>query len=292
MTPPDPFAIVRAHFDALNRNDLAAVLELLADDHVSESVLPDDLEAVIREGKAHHRDLIEAYLAGFEGALPGGARFDIRTMARIETGWIHVEWIERERRRESGEALEFAGYSHFLVQDGCIRRQRTVRHPHRLDPAVVAGVVRASSRTYPDRPVVGVGAVVLDAGRVVLVKRRFEPLAGQWSLPGGSLEVGEPLTDGVAREVREETGLEVAVGPLVEVFDRILLDPEGRVRYHYVLADYLCHPVGGRLEASSDVADAALVDPRELARYRLTPKASAVIARAVAMDEARRSESR
>jgi ADP-ribose pyrophosphatase YjhB (NUDIX family) len=133
---------------------------------------------------------------------------------------------------------------------------------------------------------------VVDGGRVLLVKRRFEPLAGQWSLPGGSLEVGESLAAGAAREVREETGLEVDVGPLVEVFDRILLDPEGRVRYHYVLADYLCHPVGGRLQAGSDVADVALVDPQALAPYRLTPKASEVIARAVAMDVERRSKPR
>ena len=292
MTAPDPFAIVRAHFEALNRGDLAGVVELLAEDHVSEAVLPEDVRAEVREGKGLHHALLAEYLARFEGALPDGSRFAIRTMARIETGWIHVEWIERERRRAGGEPLEFAGYSHLLVEDGRIRRQRIVRHRHALEPAVIAGAERPSSRTYPDRPVVGVGAVVMDGGRVLLVKRRFEPLAGQWSLPGGSLEVGESLAAGAAREVREETGLEVDVGPLVEVFDRILLDPEGRVRYHYVLADYLCHPVGGRLQAGSDVADVALVDPQALAPYRLTPKASEVIARAVAMDVERRSKPR
>ena len=79
-------------------------------------------------------------------------------------------------------------------------------------------------------------------GKVVLVKRRFEPLAGQWSLPGGRLELGETLEAGLAREMLEETGLEVEVGPVVDVFDRILLDPERKVRYHYVLIDYLCRP--------------------------------------------------
>ena len=86
-------------------------------------------------------------------------------------------------------------------------------------------------------------------GKVVLVKRRFEPLAGQWSLPGGRLELGETLEAGLAREMLEETGLEVEVGPVVDVFDRILLDPERKVRYHYVLIDYLCRPIGGRAGA-------------------------------------------
>ena len=98
------------------------------------------------------------------------------------------------------------------------------------------------SRQYPGQPIVGVGAVIVQDGKVVLVKRRFEPLAGQWSLPGGRLELGETLEAGLAREMLEETGLEVQVGPVVDVFDRILLDPERKVRYHYVLIDYLCRP--------------------------------------------------
>jgi len=141
-----------------------------------------------------------------------------------------------------------------------------------------------STRAYPDRPFVGVGAVIVDgAGRVLLVKRRFEPLAGQWSLPGGTLEIGESLEAGVAREMREETGLEVAVGPVVDVFDRILLDTDGRVRYHFVLIDYLCRPIGGSLVAGSDVADAVLADPGALAPFRLTPKAISVIDRALTL---------
>ena len=91
------------------------------------------------------------------------------------------------------------------------------------------------SRRYPARPVVGVGAAVFDGESVVLIKRRFEPLAGRWSLPGGGLEVGETLEVGAAREVREETGLEVDVGPVVEVFDRIVHDDDGGVEYHFVL---------------------------------------------------------
>ena len=141
-----------------------------------------------------------------------------------------------------------------------------------------------TSRRYPKRPIVGVGAVVLtEDGRVVLVKRGHEPLAGQWSLPGGTLEVGESLEAGVAREIREETGLIVDVGPLVELFDRILLDDGGAVEYHFVLADYLCHPRQGRLEAGTDVEDAVLADPDALEPYRLTEKARSVISQARAI---------
>jgi 8-oxo-dGTP diphosphatase len=139
------------------------------------------------------------------------------------------------------------------------------------------------SRSYPERPIVGVGAVILVDGKVVLIKRRFEPLAGQWSLPGGTLEVGESLEAGTAREILEETGLVVEVGPVIEVFDRILFDSDKRVRYHFVLIDYLCRPTGGTLCHGSDVDDAVLADPSDLERYRLTPKATAIINRALAM---------
>jgi 8-oxo-dGTP diphosphatase len=139
------------------------------------------------------------------------------------------------------------------------------------------------SRSYPERPIVGVGAVILVDGKVVLIKRRFEPLAGQWSLPGGTLEVGESLEAGTAREMLEETGLVVEVGPVIEVFDRILVDADKRVRYHFVLIDYLCRPTGGTLRHGSDVDDAVLADPSDLERYRLTPKATAIINRALAM---------
>jgi 8-oxo-dGTP diphosphatase len=101
---------------------------------------------------------------------------------------------------------------------------------------------------------VGVGAVVVDEGRVLLVRRGGEPLKGHWSLPGGLIELGEPLLDGVVREVREETGLTVEPLELIELLDRIHREDE-RVRYHYVIADYLCRVVSGALLAATD-ADA------------------------------------
>ena len=106
-------------------------------------------------------------------------------------------------------------------------------------------------REFPNAPLVGVGAVVIDGGRVLLIRRGHEPMKGRWSLPGGLLELGESLRDGAVREVREETGLEVEAVELVELLDRIHRE-ESRVRYHYVIADYLCRVTGGDLKAASD----------------------------------------
>ncbi len=114
----------------------------------------------------------------------------------------------------------------------------------------------------------------------MLIRRRFEPSAGRWTLPGGTVEIGETLEEAVAREMLEETGLVVSVGPVVEVFDRIVRDADRRVQYHYVLVDYVCHPVSGELGASSDADRAAWVHPDEFAAYGLTPKALGVVARA------------
>jgi mutator protein MutT len=140
-----------------------------------------------------------------------------------------------------------------------------------------------SDRRYPERPYVGIGGIIVHEGRVVLVKRRFEPLAGQWSIPGGAVETGETLEACLVREMAEETGFLVEVGPVVEVLDRITHDDEGKVLYHFVLIDYLCWPVGGELRAGSDVAEAALAEPSELAQYELTEKARTVIERALEM---------
>jgi ADP-ribose pyrophosphatase YjhB (NUDIX family) len=125
--------------------------------------------------------------------------------------------------------------------------------------------------------------VVFIGGRVLLIKRRFEPLAGRWSLPGGALEVGETLAEGLAREMKEETGLDVEVGPVVDVFDRITRDDDGRARFHYVLVDYLCTVREGVPVAGSDVAEVVLAEAGDLARFDLTPKTAEVIGRAERM---------
>ena len=136
------------------------------------------------------------------------------------------------------------------------------------------------SRQYPDRPIVGVAAVVIEDDRVVLVRRGSPPAYGEWSLPGGAVEPGETLEEAVVREVKEEIGLEVEVVELVAVLDRIFLDPEGEVQFHYVLMDFLCRRSGGRLRASSDAISCAQVVFAALSRYRLTQETREVINRA------------
>jgi ADP-ribose pyrophosphatase YjhB (NUDIX family) len=139
---------------------------------------------------------------------------------------------------------------------------------------------------------VAVGGIAFDAdGRVLLVKRLNEPLAGRWSLPGGSVEVGESLTTAVAREVREETGLETMAGPLVAVLDRIHRDADGRIAYHYVLIDYLCDVVGGVLGAGTDAAEAAFVALDELEPRGVATRTREIIEQACALSAGRRADS-
>jgi len=150
-----------------------------------------------------------------------------------------------------------------------------------------------SSREYPERPVVGVGGVIIDNGRALLIRRGSEPLRGEWSIPGGTLELGESLKGGVARELREETGLDVRVLDLIEVFDRIFLDeslqPSGRnpqPRYHFVIVDFLCERIGGEPRAGSDVTDVAFATEDELGKFHLTETATRVLKKAFAMARA------
>jgi len=110
-------------------------------------------------------------------------------------------------------------------------------------------------REFPESPLVGIGSIIIQDDRVVLVKRAHPPIQGQWSIPGGVLEVGEMVREAAIREAREETGLVVEPGELLGVYDRILRDPEHRVQYHYVLIDFLCRPVSGELLAASDAAE-------------------------------------
>jgi ADP-ribose pyrophosphatase YjhB (NUDIX family) len=138
-------------------------------------------------------------------------------------------------------------------------------------------------RDYPDRPIVGVGAVVVDGGRALVVRRATEPLKGQWSIPGGMLELGEKLREGIAREVKEETGLEVEVFDVLDVFDSIFPDREGRTQYHYVLIDFLCRPSGGDLRAGSDVSEAKWVTGEEAGNLEMKQATVRVIRKALGL---------
>ena len=131
-------------------------------------------------------------------------------------------------------------------------------------------------REFPERPIVGVGGVVVHRKRVLLIRRGSEPLKGEWSIPGGLVELGEELADGVRRELKEETGLDVEPLEVLTVFDRITREGD-RVRYHYVIVDYVCRRRGGRLKPDSDVVDARWVRREDLPQYHLTEKATAVV---------------
>jgi len=126
------------------------------------------------------------------------------------------------------------------------------------------------NRRYPKRPLVGVGAILIRGYRILMAQRGKIPLKGWWSLPGGALETGELLVDGIRREVREETGLEVKPVRMFQIFERIMRDSAGAVEYHYVLVDYLCRVVGGTLRAGDDVAHVEWVRRRDLPALQIT----------------------
>lgn len=159
-------------------------------------------------------------------------------------------------------------------------------------------------REYPESPLVGVGGVVIADERVLLVRRASEPMRGEWSIPGGLLEIGETIAEGVARELREETGLAVRVLELVEALDRIFYDgpadaraahdspaqPRPAPRYHFVILDYFCEVIGGELMAGGDASEAAFAAEGELATYRLSPVTVNVIRKGFAMARVRRGD--
>jgi 8-oxo-dGTP diphosphatase len=135
-------------------------------------------------------------------------------------------------------------------------------------------------REYPERPIVGVGGVVIHNERALLIRRGSAPLEGEWSIPGGMLEVGETLLEGVQRELLEETAIEVKVLDLIEVFERVTRDETGKFKYHFVILDYLCEAVRGEAKAGSDVMDVAWAREADLSDYSLTPTATRVIQKA------------
>jgi 8-oxo-dGTP diphosphatase len=137
-------------------------------------------------------------------------------------------------------------------------------------------------RSYPDHPIIGVGAIIMDGGRVLLVRRATEPLRGEWSVPGGMLELGEKLRDGVRREVLEETGLVVEPGEVLDVFDSIFTDGQGRTQYHYVLIDFLCRPISGDAKAGTDVSEVRWVRENDLPALELKETIVQVVRKGIA----------
>ena len=136
------------------------------------------------------------------------------------------------------------------------------------------------SRRYPKHPLPGVGALIFRRKSILLVQRARNPLKGYWSLPGGLIETGEPIEAALQREVLEETGLIVRPKKMFEIFERIILDAEGRAEYHYILHDYVCTVVGGKLEAGDDAGRVAWVPRDKLRTLQLTEGTLEVIERA------------
>lgn len=145
-----------------------------------------------------------------------------------------------------------------------------------------------ASRRYPARPLLGVGAVVFQDGKVLLIERGQEPLKGYWTLPGGLAETGERLECAVRREVQEETGLEIRPVEVAAIFERIMPDMEGQTEFHYVIVDYICELTGGFLKAGSDVSRAMWVAPEQMTMVKMAPGTPPVIEKAMRMlEEAR-----
>lgn len=132
-------------------------------------------------------------------------------------------------------------------------------------------------REYPDSPLVGVGAIIIEDDRVLLVKRGHPPLAGEWSIPGGVLEVGETLREAAVREAMEETGLEVEPSDLLGVYDRILRDADERTLYHYVLIDFLCRRISGEPQAAGDADEVRWFSQADVDRLALAKDTAEVV---------------
>jgi len=146
-----------------------------------------------------------------------------------------------------------------------------------------------ASRQYPERPLLGVGAVVIREGLILLIQRGQEPLKGWWTLPGGLVETGERLEAAVRRETLEETGLLVKPAGIAAVFERIMPDREGRTEFHFVIVDYLCQFESGAVQAASDVADAGWFTADEMRALKMAPGTAGVIQKAIAMLESRKA---
>lgn len=137
----------------------------------------------------------------------------------------------------------------------------------------------SEERTYPARPLVGVGAVVLRGRQVLLAQRGHPPAEGTWSLPGGLIELGETAEQAVIREIREETAIEALAGPILGLFQPIQRDADERVRYHFVVIDFLAYYQAGVLQPGDDAVDLRWVEPADLNTYQLTPAARDMIER-------------
>lgn len=132
-------------------------------------------------------------------------------------------------------------------------------------------------REYPERPIVAVGAAVCRHGRVLIVQRGKAPSKGVWTVPGGAVDLGEPMRQAAAREVREECSIEINVGKVVGILDNVVRDEQGRIRYHYAIVDFAAQYVTGELDPSDELMDAAWIESEEFDLYQVPSKARQIL---------------
>jgi 8-oxo-dGTP diphosphatase len=156
-------------------------------------------------------------------------------------------------------------------------------------PSIGSPEVILMKREYPQRPIVAVGGIIFHEDTVLLVKRNREPAMGQWSLPGGAVELGERLEEALKREIREEVSIKIEIGGLVRLLDRVLHDKKGEVRFHYVIADYWGWRVSGQPHAASDVSEARFVSLKEARKLGIQKEVEATILMAMKMRDERKA---
>ncbi len=211
--------------------------------------------------------------------------FDIALRTGHDFAFFHFVFVQIDFRIAVGTAGHGVVPPSCLASPGSVGRRRSLRGIIYLrgEMHLSEDKTLKASGEYPERPVGGVGGVVIREGRALLIRRGHEPYQGAWSIPGGKLELGETIPEAVRRELKEETGLDVEVGDLIEALERIERDADGRVRFHFLILDYRCHARAAQPAAGGDALEVAFVAENELQNYALSEDVLRVVGKAFAM---------
>ena len=211
--------------------------------------------------------------------------FDVAFRTGHDFAFFHFVFVQIDFRIAVGTAGHGVFPPSCFASPGSVGRRRSLRGIIylRREMHLSEDKTLKANGEYPERPVVGVGGVVIRDGRALLIRRGHEPYRGAWSIPGGKLELGETIPQAVRRELKEETGLDVEVGELIEALERIERDADGRVRFHFLILDYRCHARAAQPTAGGDAMDVAFVAEDELENYNLSEDVQRVVGKAFAM---------